>query len=94
MGPDHHLLTNRIPTVSPTVFRLASMVPAFLNKARSEELRFRVGTQRARHNHPILWAMIASSPASGILVVSVILSCRSFLRLVPCPWVASSIMCV
>jgi hypothetical protein len=35
--------------VSATVFRLASMVPPFLNKARSEELRFRVGTQRARH---------------------------------------------
>jgi hypothetical protein len=49
MGPDHHLLTNGIPTVSLTVFRLASMVPPLLNKARSEELRFRVGTQRARH---------------------------------------------
>ena len=51
MGPDHHLLMNGIPTVSLTVFRLASMVPPFLNKALSEELRFRVDSQRARLEH-------------------------------------------
>jgi hypothetical protein len=45
-SPSHE--RNTYP-VSPTLFRLASMVPPFLNRARSEELRFRLGTQRARH---------------------------------------------
>ena len=68
-------------SVSPTVFCLASMAPPFLREARSEELRFRVATKRARHSHHILWAMIASSPASGSRVVSAIVSSPSFLRL-------------
>jgi hypothetical protein len=47
-------------------------------------------SERARHSHHILWAMIANSSALGSRVVSAIVSSLSFLRLVPCPWVASS----
>jgi len=43
-----------------------------------------------RKDDHILWAMTVSSPAPDGRVVSVILSSPSFLRLVPCPWVASS----
>src|SRR5215208_6634502 len=41
-----------------------------------------------RKDDHILWAMTVSSPAPDGRVVSVILSSPSFLRLVPCPWVA------